>query len=476
VKMKAANAFCKTLLKRATISSLGGQLTNHLNGLQLSPEQRQQWNAQLQKQQQQGTAVQIDSLDPTSISRRRMLQDWMQLDFSFIATQTSLFETLDRPCSVSLPSTLLQDITHLLAKESGVEQWSEWLHGSILSNHIFAAERREGRTNSSGDLIHDFVLKWSFFSANVQQELTFMQAESLPMFRLLLGWVEAVLNHHMELSWKNSAPESIGSAYHYASSPFSSPVPSPSSSSTTPISNSPPQLSSAAQSQQQQQVSNRFYGQQSQPSPSSGPQGGLYHSQQQPPPPQQISMGYWLSSVPGAYYYVDKGSQYGGGSTPVYHFVRETPQNLKQQVDHLSRKAGRMSNNGHRKQSHSFTVPSIPTAGPVTMTFSPADTPPSRQAQMPSSATGPSPLKAVQTRPRSMSQPPLMGTLGAMHAGSTAQCAATCEDVGYGGGASYRPLIPSPLAQHCLAPRSPQNQQISRHQQHSSGQVPALPP
>jgi len=195
-----------------------------------------------------------------------------------------------------------------------------------------------------------------------------------------------------------------------------------------------------------------------------------------------------------------------------------------------------MSNNGHRKQSHSFTVPSIPTAGPVTMTFSPADTPPSRQAQVsrspcclvctPPRACMRAPLRgripsksqhlcrlspptdavlrhrsvaveglflsppfcflriphlwlrgqAVQTRPRSMSQPPLMGTLGAMHAGSTAQCAATCEDVGYGGGASYRPLIPSPLAQHCLAPRSPQNQQISRHQQHSSGQVPALPP
>lgn len=51
----------------------------------------------------------------------------MGLDFAFIAAQTSLFDTPDRPYSVPLPSTLLQDITQLLAHEAGVEQWSEWL-------------------------------------------------------------------------------------------------------------------------------------------------------------------------------------------------------------------------------------------------------------------------------------------------------------------------------------------------------------
>ena len=53
--------------------------------------------------------------------------DRMGLDFAFIAAQTSLFDTPDRPYSVPLPSTLLQDITQLLAHEAGVEQWSEWL-------------------------------------------------------------------------------------------------------------------------------------------------------------------------------------------------------------------------------------------------------------------------------------------------------------------------------------------------------------
>lgn len=60
------------------------------------------------------------SLTDSSVNR-------MSLDFAFIAAQTSLFDIPDRPFSVPLPSTLLQDITQLLAHEAGVEQWSEWL-------------------------------------------------------------------------------------------------------------------------------------------------------------------------------------------------------------------------------------------------------------------------------------------------------------------------------------------------------------
>ncbi len=56
-------------------------------------------------------------------------------------------------------------------------------HGSILANHIFAGERKESSAKAQGDLIHDFVLKWSFFSANVQQELTSMRAETLKYSR-----------------------------------------------------------------------------------------------------------------------------------------------------------------------------------------------------------------------------------------------------------------------------------------------------
>jgi hypothetical protein len=52
-----------------------------------------------------------------------------------------------------------------------------------LANHIFAGERKESSAKAQGDLIHDFVLKWSFFSANVQQELTSMRAETLKYSR-----------------------------------------------------------------------------------------------------------------------------------------------------------------------------------------------------------------------------------------------------------------------------------------------------
>jgi hypothetical protein len=50
-KIRAVKYFCKTLHKRAMISNLGGRLTNHLNGLHLTPEKRQRWSAQLQQQQ-----------------------------------------------------------------------------------------------------------------------------------------------------------------------------------------------------------------------------------------------------------------------------------------------------------------------------------------------------------------------------------------------------------------------------------------
>ena len=52
-KIRAVKYFCKTLHKRAMISNLGGRLTNHLNGLHLTPEKRQRWSSQLQQQQQQ---------------------------------------------------------------------------------------------------------------------------------------------------------------------------------------------------------------------------------------------------------------------------------------------------------------------------------------------------------------------------------------------------------------------------------------
>jgi hypothetical protein len=51
-KIRAVKYFCKTLHKRAMISNLGGRLTNHLNGLHLTPEKRQRWSSQLQQQQQ----------------------------------------------------------------------------------------------------------------------------------------------------------------------------------------------------------------------------------------------------------------------------------------------------------------------------------------------------------------------------------------------------------------------------------------
>lgn len=61
----------------------------------------------------------------------------MGLDFAFIAAQTSLFDIPDRPHSVPLPSTLLQDITQLLAQEATVELWSEWLVSEMKQIQFF---------------------------------------------------------------------------------------------------------------------------------------------------------------------------------------------------------------------------------------------------------------------------------------------------------------------------------------------------
>lgn len=584
-KIRAVKYFCKTLHKRAMISNLGGRLTNHLNGLHLTPEKRQRWSSQLQQQQQHGTHE--DSADMSSLSRRRMLQDWMGLDFAFIAAQTSLFDTPDRPYSVPLPSTLLQDITQLLAHEAGVEQWSEWLHGSILANHIFAGERKESSAKAQGDLIHDFVLKWSFFSANVQQELTSMRAETLKMFRLLFEWVEAVLNHHMELSWKNRGPadamsamshqamapsggppQSVvgspslmrrrpsppdmtgasGSADHfhtvgaappaaqhpYGASPFSSPAASPVMSS---MPGSPLQSRTAAGgpagvvaggggvsgAESPQAMQSRLY-MQSLHNQQQKQNAALAAQQQQsvayqqmgfPVGPQQGAQpGFWPQqgfapmAGPGGGYYVP------ANAAPQYGYLpKESTQALKQQVDFLSHKMseGRAPHTrAHRKHSNSFNAGSPP-AG-VSFTVTPPTTPPApgqgqgqqvsaaqpsrvgshpiqptqqQQQQMPMAAA-PYPLKAIQTRPRSLSQPvglaqPVMMMNGqpgggGMHPPSmvatTPQRPATFEDASGGGGgggnggvgasvpaSGYRPLIPSPLAQHSLSPRSPQGQQ-----------------
>jgi hypothetical protein len=44
------------------------------------------------------------------------------------------------------------------------------------------------------------------------------------MFRLLFEWVEAVLNHHMELSWKNRGPaDSMSAMSHQAMAPSGGP-------------------------------------------------------------------------------------------------------------------------------------------------------------------------------------------------------------------------------------------------------------
>lgn len=49
-KIRAVKYFCRTLHKRAMISNLGGRLTNHLNGVHLTPDQRHRWSLQLHQQ------------------------------------------------------------------------------------------------------------------------------------------------------------------------------------------------------------------------------------------------------------------------------------------------------------------------------------------------------------------------------------------------------------------------------------------